>query len=94
MSEYMNFNKMITPTLIKIIFWVGAIFSVVFGIIMIFAGAANPWGGGMQVLAGIFMIIFGPLLTRIYCELLIVQFKMHEALQTIQAYSAPSNSDS
>ncbi|WP_148434746.1 hypothetical protein [Gracilibacillus massiliensis] len=30
------------------------------------------------------VIVVGPLVTRIYCELLIVVFKMHDALQTIK----------
>lgn len=37
-----------------------------------------------SVLAGLGPIIFGPLLVRIYCELIIVMFKINESLQVIR----------
>ncbi|MFL8939030.1 DUF4282 domain-containing protein [Rossellomorea oryzaecorticis] len=84
MDQFLNFNKMITPTIIKAIFWVGVVISVISGLIMIISGAAS---GGIQIFGGLLTIVIDPLLTRIYCELLIVLFKMHEALQTIKENS-------
>jgi len=41
---------------------------------------------------GLFMLILGPLMVRIYCELLIVAFKILEALREIQKNtSAPGH---
>jgi hypothetical protein len=37
-----------------------------------------------SALAGLGLIIFGPLLVRIYCELMIVMFKINESLQVIR----------
>ncbi|WP_396125449.1 DUF4282 domain-containing protein [Bacillus sp. Marseille-Q3570] len=37
----------------------------------------------MLVISGLVLIIVGPLVTRIYCELLIVLFKMQESLHKI-----------
>src|SRR5690625_160999 len=80
LKEYLNFDKMITPVIIKIIFWIGAGLSVLAGLIMIITGASSPWGGGTTVLAGLVTIILGPLAVRIYCELIILFFKMNENL--------------
>lgn len=82
-AKFASFDKMITPTIIKILFWIGVGMSVLTGLIMIITGAFSPWGGGLQVLTGILTIVIGPILVRVYCELLIVMFKMHEALQKI-----------
>lgn len=84
MKQFLNFDRMITPAIIKVIFWIGVALTVIAGLIQFFAGIASPYGGGIQVASGLMTIIIGPLFTRIYCELLIVLFKMHEALQQIK----------
>ncbi|TMW70624.1 DUF4282 domain-containing protein [Alteribacter natronophilus] len=76
MQDFLNFNRMITPMIIKIIFWIGAGFSVLLGFITMF-------DGGVSVLIGLFVIVVGPLLVRIYCELLIIFFKVQESLHSI-----------
>ena len=83
MGEFLNFNKMLTPTLIKIIFYVGCGISILVGLGVIIAGMNSYDGGGLMVLLGIIIIIVGPFITRINCELLIVLFKMHENLRII-----------
>ncbi|MGD6776563.1 DUF4282 domain-containing protein [Sutcliffiella horikoshii] len=87
MQEFLSFDKMITPTLIKIIFYIGCALSVIGGIIMIISGVNSYYGGGAQVFMGIVLLFLGPFLTRIYCELLIVQFKMQEHLAHIRKTS-------
>ncbi|MBP1971360.1 hypothetical protein J2Z83_003499 [Virgibacillus natechei] len=72
-EEFISFNKMLTPTLIKIVFWLGVAISVLPGLLMMF-------DGGFSVIIGLILIAFGPLMVRIYCELLIVIFKIHESL--------------
>lgn len=83
MQDFLNFNKMLTPTIIKVIFLVGSVLSVIGGLFVMVAGAQQPYGGGVAVFMGFLMILFGPFVTRVYCELLIVQFKMHEALDKL-----------
>lgn len=90
MEKYINFDKMITPTIIKVLFWIGVGLSVIFGIITIFTGLAQMFSRYGSVLTGlgsfimgIIIIFVGSLLSRIYCELLIVVFKMHESLDSI-----------
>ncbi|WP_067727575.1 DUF4282 domain-containing protein [Oceanobacillus damuensis] len=72
-KEFVSFDKMLTPTLIKVLFWIGVAFSVLTGLIMMF-------DGGFAVILGLITIIVGPIIARVYCELLIIFFKIHESL--------------
>ncbi|MEK4803203.1 MULTISPECIES: DUF4282 domain-containing protein [Oceanobacillus] len=83
MKNFISFNKMITPTIIKVLFWVGVGFSIILGLLQIIAGFDSYFGGGYQIFMGILTIILGPIFTRVYCELLILFFKMHETIQEI-----------
>ena len=84
LNKFLNFDKMVTPTIIKVLFWIGVGISVLGGLINIIRGATSQYfGSGLMVLTGILMIVLGPILIRVYCEILIVLFKMHEALQKL-----------
>ena len=80
-SDFTRFDKMITPTIIKILFYVGVILSVIFGIAEIFGGIIGE--DGALVFMGFLTLLLGPLFTRVYCELLIVIFKIHQNLKEI-----------
>lgn len=82
MNDFLNFNKMLTPVIIKVVFWIGIGFSVLVGLMTIISGLSY-YGSGFEVLFGLIIIVVGPLIVRIYCELLIIAFKMHESLQEI-----------
>ncbi|MFW6238808.1 MAG: DUF4282 domain-containing protein [Halanaerobiales bacterium] len=85
LEKIVNFDKMITPSIIKILFWIGVAVSIIGGLIMIVQGATAEYSnGGIQVLIGIFTLILGPISARIYCELLIVIFKINEKLSKIE----------
>ncbi len=74
LQDYLTFKKMITPIVIQILFWLwvaGIVFS---GLGMMFAG---------QGLAGLVIILIGPIIARIAIELIIVMFKINEGVQTI-----------
>ena len=81
-SDFLSFRKMITPIIIQIIFWIGVAVSVITGLGTIIAGIGD-YGGGLAVLGGLATIIFGPIVVRIYCELLILFFRMNETLTDI-----------
>jgi hypothetical protein len=74
MNEYMSFKKMITPAIIQGLFWLVVAGCVISGLIQL---ASEP-------LAGILLIILGPFVARIYAELLLIMFKIHERLGDIQ----------
>ncbi|OCA88899.1 DUF4282 domain-containing protein [Pseudobacillus wudalianchiensis] len=86
MANFLSFDKMITPTIIKIIFWVGVVMSVLSGLSMIITGFNSYYGSGFAVLTGLLTIVLGPLLVRVYCELLILFFKMHDSVKNIERH--------
>jgi len=74
-KDYLTFKKMITPTIIQILFWVLVAAVVIAGLI-----AMTQRGG---FLSGLLMVILGPILVRVYMEIIMVMFKINEAVQTI-----------
>ena len=85
MSDFFSFDRMITPTIIKIVFWIGLVVTVLGGLIFLLAG-----NGGVRFL-GLLYLVLGPLGVRVYCELLIVIFKMNETLSSIERNTAGSS---
>lgn len=83
-GKFFSFDKMITPAIIKFIFIIGIVSTTLIGIGMIISGLTSSFGGGAQVFTGLLILISGPVLVRINCELMIVMFKIHEALEDIR----------
>lgn len=71
MEVFMNFDRLITPTIIKIVYWLGIAAVVIAGIVAIASG---------EFFAGLLTIILGPIAVRVYCELLILLFRIHDSL--------------
>jgi hypothetical protein len=82
MKDFLSFRTMITPVIIQIIFWVGVALSVIIGIGYIAVG--SRYYGGPAPLYGLMILIFGPLAVRIYCEILIIFFRINETLTEIK----------
>ena len=83
MEDFISFRKMITPTILQVLFWVGVAGSVIFGLFTI-VSSFSRYRGGFLFLYGLLVIIMGPILTRIYCELLILFFRMYDTLIEIK----------
>ncbi|MEQ9663429.1 MAG: DUF4282 domain-containing protein [Parasphingopyxis sp.] len=75
MNEYLTFDKFITPIFIQIIFWLGVAAIVILSLLSIVNGAALP---------GLLMLIIGPLVWRMYTELMLVIFKINDNLSAIR----------
>jgi len=82
MSDFWSFRKMVTPVIIEILFWVGVIVCIIAGLILVVAGIKTSQP--QSVLSGVLLIIFGPLAVRVYCEILIVFFRINETLTEIR----------
>ena len=80
---YFSFRKMISVTLIKILFVVFMIAITLSGIVMIFKGTDIDHGGDALIYGGIALLIFGNLFWRIICEGWIVIFSLHETTVSI-----------
>lgn len=75
MGNLLEFRTMITPAIIKFIFIIGLILILLGGLVDLASGSP---GRGLGVL------LIGPLVLRIYCEILIVIFSIHERLGEIR----------
>jgi len=82
-STFLKFDKMITPGIIRAIYYIGLGLGVFFGLMMVLRGL-NPYGSGAEVLIGLIFMVVAPLFVRVWCELTIVIFKINEALQVIK----------
>jgi hypothetical protein len=90
LSDFLTFRVMVTPLIIQIIFWVGVAGSVIAGLVSMVGGLgalANSNGGVFACLGGIIggliVAVVGTVVTRIYCELLILLFRIYDALKEL-----------
>ncbi len=83
-GDFLRFRIMITPTIIQVLFWVGAVAAVAFGINYIVSGARMT-GGDTLMIQGVLWIILGPIVVRVLCELLLVVFSINNSLVEMTA---------
>ena len=89
MRTWLYFDSMITPKIITFIYWVMLAAAAISGLVLLFKGfGVMKWNGfagfGMVVAAPILAAV-SALLARVYCEIMIVLFKINEALQDIRS---------
>ncbi|MBQ4799747.1 DUF4282 domain-containing protein [Pseudoalteromonas sp. MMG006] len=77
MKDLFFFDSMITPKIITFIYWLILFASLVSGITAMF----TSYGGGF--INGIGIIVFGAIGARVWCEFVIVLFKINSNLQKI-----------
>jgi len=78
LGELLTFRKMITPVVIQVLFWVIVALCVISALVAFASGTAAG------VLGGLFMLILGPVFARVYCEMIIVFFRMRDLLEEIR----------
>ena len=74
MKAFLNYEYMITPGVLKIISYIGMVLAVIAGLFTAFTA---------DFLTGIGTAVLGPIIVRIYAELLLVIFEMHKELKKI-----------
>lgn len=82
--EFIAFRRFVAPYIIMVAYWLGTFGIIVMGL-MAFVGAFR-FGGEMAVFlvfTAMMYIILGPIFVRLYCELLVVAFRVYETLQDI-----------
>jgi hypothetical protein len=85
MSDFWAFRSMVTPVIIQILFWVGVLICLIGGAIMVVYGASHVQDGqGQYLWQGVLLFVLGPLGVRVYCEILIVFFRINETLTEIK----------
>ncbi|MFO8055684.1 MAG: DUF4282 domain-containing protein [bacterium] len=79
MGDFLTFRRFMTPVIIQVLFWVGVVGCIVGGVIYM---VTEP--GALSVAGGIGLIILGPIGVRIYCELMIIIFRINDNLVDIR----------
>jgi len=74
MKEFLNYEYMITPGILKILSYVVMAIAVIVGLVTAFTA---------DLLTGIGMAILGPVVVRIYAELMLVVFEIHNELKKL-----------
>ena len=79
---------MITPILIQVLFRIGIIGILVSGIWAIVEARETGWGYDeweeAGIIAGVLTLILGPIIWRVFCEILILSFRINETLTDIR----------
>lgn len=84
MKDILFFDSMVTPKIITFVYWLLLIALVIAGIVFGIAMIANVGFLGVFIaLLAIPGILAGAVVIRMYCELMIVLFKIHENLSKI-----------
>lgn len=84
MRDFWAFRTMVTPVIIQILFWIGAILCLIFGAFMIIYGSSYFGTKSQYLWKGVLLIILGPLGVRVYCEILMIFFRINETLTEIK----------
>ncbi len=82
LADFLAFRVMLTPVLIKILFWLGVIVCVLAGVAnLVFALRVNSI---TELFSSLVLLFGGPIFVRIWCEMMILWFRIHETLQQIK----------
>lgn len=76
-NDFVTFRRMVTPIIIQILLWVGWAAIFVFGIVTMVRG-------GWSIPLGILIWIFAGVMWRVFCEQIILFFRMNESLTDIK----------
>jgi hypothetical protein len=87
-SDLFQWDRFITPTIIKTFYWLVIALICLFGLSGIFSGlsamAISPFGGFLIVLSSIASVVVGVIFSRIIAELILIVFRINEHLGAIR----------
>jgi hypothetical protein len=96
LKNFLSFERMITPVIIKVVFYIGLVGSAIGGIVFFFTMLIAGFQGGgfgailgrflIGLIGGLLIVFLGALVTRIYAETLILVFRINETLTDIKQY--------
>ncbi|HEU0085143.1 MAG TPA: DUF4282 domain-containing protein [Bradyrhizobium sp.] len=86
--DLFQWDRFITPTIIKSFYWLVIVLTVLFGISGVFSGLAamaiSPFGGFILVLSSLAGIVVGIVFSRIVAEFVLIVFRINEHLGAIR----------
>ena len=88
LRDLFQWERFITPSIIKVFYWLAVGLSVLFGLSNLFAGlwmmAVNPFAGLLMMVASLFGVLIGILTARIVAEFILITFRINEHLGAIR----------
>ena len=78
-KDFLVFRRMVTPIIIQVIFWLLTAIVMIGGLVALIFGDV-----ALDRAVGLFALILGPLFVRVFAEILIVVFRMNDALTEIR----------
>jgi len=92
-GRFVNFEEFITPKVMSIIYLLGVIVIILVSLAAIamsfktgsssFYYQSEPSIDWMMIVAGILYFIFGNLIWRMICEFVVVIFKIHDSIESV-----------
>jgi predicted membrane metal-binding protein len=86
--DLFQWDRFITPTIIKTFYWLVIALICLFGISGIFSGLAamaiSPFGGFIVLLSSIASVVVGVIFSRIAAEFILIVFRINEHLGAIR----------
>ena len=79
MGDFLTFRRMVTPILIQVVYWIVTVVVIVGGLVVLVAAP-----GGTERALGLAVLVLGPLVVRVYAEVLLVVFRINETLTDIR----------
>ena len=82
LKKFRSFDEMITPGIIKVIYYISLVFVGILSLVMLM-GAMEEGELLLGLLLVVPVVIFGVIMVRVYCELIMLGFKIHDYLKNI-----------
>ncbi len=87
-NDLFQWERFITPSIIKVFYWLTVAVAVLFGLSGIGSGLAmmviNPFVGFIMVLASLIGVVIGVIFARIAAEFILIVFRISEHLGAIR----------
>lgn len=84
MNNLLTLNDMLTPKIVTVLYWLGLIGVVIAALSTLFGFGYGAYAGFFsRLISAVLILAFGGLAVRVYSELLIVIFRIHENLKKI-----------
>ena len=79
MGDFLTFRRMGTPILIQVVYWIVTVVVIGGGLVVLVAAP-----GGTERALGLAVLVLGPLVVRVYAEVLLVVFRINDTLTDIR----------
>jgi hypothetical protein len=90
--DLFQWDRFITPNIIKTFYWLVIALTILFGISGIFSGLAamaiSPFGGFIVILSSLAGVVAGIIFSRIVSEFILIVFRINEHLGAIRDQGA------